>query len=1618
MAKRLFSLSLMIILATTAWADAPTTVSVKTIWEFSSQTVGAFTVNTNINGLWLRAGESGNLQFQNLKRSGTFSDGSTWTTMTNNESGVSAYIPNNINLTPTSLNFTSYDVADGNRTRRCAALQTTVKGNFYLALYVNTSNTGVVNLYKVGSEEQSVASASNVADGATDFTGAGNTATIKYHGEPGLYVLGSKNIGFHLCYMKFVPTYIIKASAGTGGSIDSVTDGSTNITANALGDDGAICEIETSVTFTATPNDGYHFVSWTNSNSDVVSTDATYTISSLSADQTLTANFAVDKTAPTYTPPTYSALTYNGNAQNLVSAGTSNDGTFTYSTSKDGTFTDAIPQGTDAGNYTVWYKFTGDASHTDIDATEVTGVSIAKYDITNAVAATAIEDQQCTGAQITPDAPAIKMDETTIDAENYEVTYGANNTVGEGSIIYTAKNESTNFTGTKTLTFNITNSALVVTADNYEGTYDGIAHGITVTADEGATITYRTTDSGEYSLTDNPTFTNVGSYTVYYKVTKDNCEDVSGSKTVIITPAAGSINAFNPASGSVTIGITDFSVTTTAIGDGTITYSSGDESIATINATTGAVTPVAAGTTTITATATDKDGGNYTYAAESKTATYQLTVTPAAVVENLTAPNIARKDNTTVTITIGSTDSSETSVTTYYSTDGNDPSESNGTAITQDTNITLGADCTVKAITISSAGNQSSVASYNYIYVASVSETIVSTDTKWTFDELNLVAQDKVIQDLGSGLIYRGNSGASIKDNSKSGTFTDAQSTAWSSTKAIELPAASDNLDGAFTSERKANTNYNGTLAKALAFNVGGPGTCYVVFSADAATDSKSFKLFFNYKDGSWTSKSSTKASSTELTEVKLEADREGTFWIYSSQKCYVHSILFVSKKYTISEESKKSHVQYTVSPTTASAGQTITVTASPEDGYYVSSIKYTYIEGETTKTATVSTYSEKIATITKEFSMPAYDISMKVGTQKETLSLTAAQVEHGSISFKDNSDNAITTARIDDQVTVVSSPDENYTLSSLSAVDAKGNSISIVDNKFTMPAYGVTVTATFVSTTHTHSFSCEVGTGDNSNVLTATCQTAGCDLTGSKTTLTLNANGGTYNGSPFAATTDLDAFNQTTGLNATCSINYSGDNDYSSSTAPTNVGNYTATATVTIEGTNYILTKTFIISATPVTTYSITLPSEVNGNSVTANVNDLSSVAENTSVTLTIHTAENYTLANISATGVTLSGSGDTRTFTMPAANVTITATWTVTQTDNSDSNTNETYTVTETGGIEVSTVTTSSDASSITIPAQVGSTNVTSISNNAFSGINNKSNIKSVDLSATAITNVEVNRESGVFNGFPEETMIYMPAGNTEASGQKNVIIGGTCSDFVMTDEKSYNIPTSFTAMSATLSRSFTSDVTCTLCLPYAIPAATIASFGKIYYFSGINGTTIQMTEQTGDLEANTPYIFVPNNAATGITTTGSISVSMSDAETNNNTAKFTFKGVYEHKVFSSTEISSGVYGFAADADHGAASVGQFVKASNGAWTEGMRAYLEYSEGDLTGTASTRGEGLPEVLNVVLIHANGSTTNIGSLELMTADDGSPVYNLNGQRVDNSYKGLVIKNGKKVVKK
>ena len=76
--------------------------------------------------------------------------------------------------------------------------------------------------------------------------------------------------------------------------------------------------------------------------------------------------------------------------------------------------------------------------------------------------------------------------------------------------------------------------SIEISASDYNGTYDKEPHTITVAAEEGATVTYSESLDGPYTDT-NPSYTDVGTYTVFYKVTKDLLEEY-GSKTVMINP--------------------------------------------------------------------------------------------------------------------------------------------------------------------------------------------------------------------------------------------------------------------------------------------------------------------------------------------------------------------------------------------------------------------------------------------------------------------------------------------------------------------------------------------------------------------------------------------------------------------------------------------------------------------------------------------------------------------------------------------------------------------------------------------------------------------------------------------------------------------------------------------------------------------------------------------------------------------------------------------------------------------------------------------------------------------------------------------------------------------------
>ena len=206
-----------------------------------------------------------------------------------------------------------------------------------------------------------------------------------------------------------------------------------------------------------------------------------------------------------------------------------------------------------------------------------------------------------------------------VNATTGEVTIKGN---GEATITATVTDGDNYTYATKTASYTIGvgTAAMTVSATGYSGTYDNSAHGITVNAPEGATIKYGTA-AGTYTLEASPTYTTSGEYTVYYQVTKPGYTTVTGSATVTISKAAGSISY---ATASIEKLTTDAAFTNalTKTGDGKVTYSSDKESVAKVNTTTGEVTIMGNGEATITATV--EDGDNYTYA--TKTASYKIKV--------------------------------------------------------------------------------------------------------------------------------------------------------------------------------------------------------------------------------------------------------------------------------------------------------------------------------------------------------------------------------------------------------------------------------------------------------------------------------------------------------------------------------------------------------------------------------------------------------------------------------------------------------------------------------------------------------------------------------------------------------------------------------------------------------------------------------------------------------------------------------------------------------------------------------------------------------------------------------------------------------------------------------
>ena len=264
---------------------------------------------------------------------------------------------------------------------------------------------------------------------------------------------------------------------------------------------------------------------------------------------------------------------YDGQPHSIKVTVAKPDGTtIQYRTSENDEWITTNPTFTNVGTYTVYWQVTktGYTTATGFNTVNITKATLTGYSIAANADATYDGEAHASAIVTLPEGATISY--TCNDAEY--TTVPSFTDVGTYTVSYTITAGGNYNDVTGSYTFTIKEGTLDVTGTDYTGVYDGQAHTITVTAPDGAAVTYSETENGEYSATA-PTQTNVGTKTVYWEVEKSGYTTVTGSNTIAITKKAVTIT-IDAKSKSIGDVDPEFTATVTGLVDendlGTITY--------------------------------------------------------------------------------------------------------------------------------------------------------------------------------------------------------------------------------------------------------------------------------------------------------------------------------------------------------------------------------------------------------------------------------------------------------------------------------------------------------------------------------------------------------------------------------------------------------------------------------------------------------------------------------------------------------------------------------------------------------------------------------------------------------------------------------------------------------------------------------------------------------------------------------------------------------------------------------------------------------------------------------------------------------------------------------------
>ena len=243
------------------------------------------------------------------------------------------------------------------------------------------------------------------------------------------------------------------------------------------------------------------------------------------------------------TPPAAATLTYNGTEQVLIATGAVVDPASVpveYALSEDGLYSTDFPKGTNAGEYTVWYRIQETANYTG-EAPQSVKATIAKKSVVPVITL----DETHFVYDGTAKEPVVTLKEadgtTVIPAGEYTVAYSNNINVGTATVTVTAKADGNYSFAARTENFTIgKKQAEVLTAPEAAGaplTFNTRAQKlVTPGAGTGGTMVY-STDNVTFQA-QIPTEANARTYKVYYKVKGDvnHSDSAVGEVSVTIAP--------------------------------------------------------------------------------------------------------------------------------------------------------------------------------------------------------------------------------------------------------------------------------------------------------------------------------------------------------------------------------------------------------------------------------------------------------------------------------------------------------------------------------------------------------------------------------------------------------------------------------------------------------------------------------------------------------------------------------------------------------------------------------------------------------------------------------------------------------------------------------------------------------------------------------------------------------------------------------------------------------------------------------------------------------------------------------------------------------------------------